>query len=62
MVAAIVFTSPFPSSAWIVLHGVFGIEKWSCILLICGLTALYTVLADWPRGDDRNSGPRVIWA
>jgi SSS family solute:Na+ symporter len=45
MVAAIVFHIAFPlSSGWIVLHGVFGIEKWSCILLICGLTALYTVL------------------
>ena len=45
MVAAIVFHIAFPlSSGWIVLHGVFGIEKWTCILLICGLTALYTVL------------------
>ena len=26
------------------LHGVFGIEKWTCIFMICGLTALYTVL------------------
>ena len=26
------------------MHGVFGIEKWTCILMICGLTALYTVL------------------
>ena len=45
MVAAIVFHIAFPlSSGWIVLHGVFGIEKWTCILMICGLTALYTVL------------------
>jgi SSS family solute:Na+ symporter len=45
MVAAVVFHIAFPlSSGWIVLHGVFGIEKWTCILLICGLTALYTVL------------------
>jgi SSS family solute:Na+ symporter len=45
MVAAIVFHIAFPlSSGWIVLHGVFGIEKWTGILLICGLTALYTVL------------------
>ncbi len=45
MVAAIIFHIAFPlSSGWIVLHGVFGIEKWTCILAICGLTALYTVL------------------
>ncbi len=45
MAAAIVFHIAFPlSSGWIVLHGVFGIEKWTCILMICGLTALYTVL------------------
>ena len=45
MVAAIVFHIAFPlSSGWIVLHGVFGIEKWTCILMICGLTALYTCL------------------
>jgi SSS family solute:Na+ symporter len=45
MVAAIVFHIAFPlSSGWIVLHGVFGIEKWTCICMICGLTALYTVL------------------
>ena len=45
MVAAIIFHIAFPlSSGWIVLHGVFGIEKWTCLLLICGLTALYTVL------------------
>ncbi len=45
MAAAIVFHIAFPlSSGWIVLHGVFGIEKWTCILMICGLTAMYTVL------------------
>ncbi len=45
MVAAIVFHIAFPLSAgWLVLHSVFGIEKWTCILLICGMTALYTVL------------------
>ena len=45
MVAAILFHIAFPlSSGWIVLHGVFGIEKWTCICIICGLTALYTVL------------------
>jgi SSS family solute:Na+ symporter len=45
MVAAIILHISFPLSAgWIALHGVFGIEKWTCILLICGLTAVYTVL------------------
>jgi SSS family transporter len=45
VVAAIVFHIAFPlSTGWIVLHGVFGIEKWTCILMLCGLTALYTVL------------------
>ena len=45
MAAAITFHIAFPlSSGWIALHGVFGIEKWTCILLMCGLTALYTVL------------------
>ncbi len=45
MTAAIVLHIAFPlSTGWIVLHGVFGIEKWTCILVICGLTALYTVL------------------
>jgi SSS family solute:Na+ symporter len=45
MAAAIVFHIAFPlSSGWIVLHGVFGIEKWTCIFMICSLTALYTVL------------------
>lgn len=45
MAAAIIFHIAFPlSTGWIVLHGVFGIEKWTCILVICGLTAIYTVL------------------
>ena len=45
MVAAILFHIAFPlSSGWIVLHGVFGIEKWSCLVLICSLTAVYTVV------------------
>jgi SSS family solute:Na+ symporter len=45
MIAAIIFHIAFPlSTGWIVLHGVFGIEKWTCILLMCGLTAVYTVL------------------
>jgi SSS family solute:Na+ symporter len=45
MVAAILFHIAFPlSSGWIVLHGVFGIEKWTCLVMICGLTAVYTVV------------------
>jgi SSS family solute:Na+ symporter len=45
MAAAIIFHIAFPlSTGWVVLHGVFGIEKWTCILVICGLTSLYTVL------------------
>lgn len=42
--AAIIFHIAFPLvTGWVVLHGVFGIEKWTCILLMCGLTAAYTV-------------------
>jgi solute:Na+ symporter, SSS family len=45
IIAAILFHIAFPLSAgWIVLHGVLGIDKWTCILLICGLTAVYTVV------------------
>ena len=44
MVAAIIFHIAFPLvTGWVVLHGVFGIEKWTCIFLMCGLTAIYTV-------------------
>jgi SSS family solute:Na+ symporter len=44
MVAAIIFHIAFPLvTGWVVLHGVFGIEKWTCIFMICGLTAAYTV-------------------
>ena len=45
MVAAIIFHIAFPlATGWLVLHGIFGINKWVCILSMCGLTALYTVL------------------
>ena len=45
MVAAIVFHIAFPlATGWLVMHGIFGINKWVCILTMCGLTALYTVL------------------
>jgi SSS family transporter len=45
IIAAILFHIAFPLSAgWIALHGIFGIDKWTCILIICGLTAVYTVV------------------
>ncbi len=44
MFAAIIFHIAFPLvTGWVVLHAVFGIEKWTCILLMCSLTAIYTV-------------------
>jgi len=45
IIAAILFHIAFPLSAgWIALHGIFGIDKWTCILILCGLTAVYTVV------------------
>lgn len=45
VVAAVILHIAFPLAAgWLVLHSLFGIEKWLCILGICGLTALYTVI------------------
>jgi solute:Na+ symporter, SSS family len=45
MLAAIIFHIAFPlATGWLVLHSIFGINKWVCILTLCGLTALYTVL------------------
>lgn len=45
MVAAVIFHIAFPlATGWVVLQGVFGIDKWTCILVLCGLTALYTVV------------------
>ena len=45
MVTAITFNIAFPlSTGWLVLHGVFGIDKWVCILTLTTLTAVYTVL------------------
>jgi SSS family solute:Na+ symporter len=45
MVAAIIFHIAFPLAAgWLVLHGLFGIDKWVCLFALCGLTALYTVV------------------
>ncbi len=44
MVAAITFHIAFPLvTGWVVLHSVFGIDKWTCIILVCILTAIYTV-------------------
>ena len=45
MLTAIIFNIAFPlSSGWLVLHGVFGIDKWVCILTLTTLTAIYTIL------------------
>ena len=45
MLTAIIFNIAFPlSTGWLVLHGVFGIDKWVCILTLTTLTAIYTIL------------------
>ena len=45
MVTAIIFNIAFPlSTGWLVLHGVFGIDKWVCIVTLTSLTAVYTIL------------------
>ncbi len=45
IVAAIIFHIAFPlATGWLILHDIFGIEKWTCILLMCGLTGIYTVV------------------
>jgi SSS family solute:Na+ symporter len=45
MLTAITFNIAFPlSTGWLVLHGVFGIDKWVCILTLTTLTAIYTIL------------------
>ena len=45
MITAIIFNIAFPlSTGWLVLHGVFGIDKWVCILTLTTLTAIYTIL------------------
>lgn len=45
MAAAIIFHIAFPLAAgWVVLHAIFGIDKWVCILSMCALTAIYTVI------------------
>ncbi len=43
--AAIIFHIAFPlATGWLILHDIFGIEKWTCILLMCALTGIYTVV------------------
>ena len=45
IVAAIIFHIAFPlTTGWLILHDIFGIEKWTCIFLMCGLTGIYTVV------------------
>ncbi len=45
MVTAIIFNIAFPlSTGWLVLYGVFGINKWICIVSLTLLTAIYTIL------------------
>ncbi len=45
IVAAIIFHIAFPlATGWLILHDIFGIEKWTCILLMCVLTGIYTVV------------------
>jgi solute:Na+ symporter, SSS family len=43
--AAVIFHIAFPlATGWLVLHDIFGIEKWTCILMMCALTGIYTVV------------------
>ncbi|HEX5789592.1 MAG TPA: sodium/solute symporter [Luteolibacter sp.] len=45
IIAAIIFHIAFPlATGWLVLHDIFGIEKWTCIILMCALTGVYTVV------------------
>ncbi len=45
IIAAIIFHIAFPlATGWLVLHDIFGIEKWTCIVLMCALTGIYTVV------------------
>ena len=45
IVAAIVFHIAFPlATGWLILHDILGIEKWTCICVLCGLTGIYTVV------------------
>ncbi len=45
IIAAVIFHIAFPlATGWLVLHDIFGIEKWTCIILMCALTGIYTVV------------------
>ncbi|MES2995699.1 MAG: sodium/solute symporter [Verrucomicrobiota bacterium] len=45
IIAAIIFHIAFPlATGWLILHDILGIEKWTCILLMCALTGIYTVV------------------
>lgn len=45
IIAAIIFHIAFPlATGWLILHDIFGIEKWTCIVLMCALTGIYTVV------------------
>ena len=45
MVTAIIFNIAFPlTTGWLVLHGVFGMNKWVCIISLTTLTAIYTTV------------------
>lgn len=45
IIAAVIFHIAFPlATGWLVLHDIFGIDKWTCILLMCALTGIYTVV------------------
>lgn len=44
ILAAIIFHIAFPlATGWLILHDIFGIGKWECLLLMCLLTGIYTV-------------------
>ena len=45
IIAAIIFHIAFPlATGWLILHDILGIEKWTCILVMCALTGIYTVV------------------
>jgi len=44
IIAAVIFHIAFPlATGWLILHDICGIEKWTCIVLMCVLTGIYTV-------------------
>ena len=45
IIAAIIFHIAFPlATGWLILHDILGIEKWTCIVMMCALTGIYTVV------------------